>query len=216
MSVDSTSQFFGGGIINGNTNVCFSGERIYRFVSDLIEYKTIGPIRNFIGSIRISNKTVFLAVFEKYSSDVLSLDYDFIDIQNINRYHCFDSIGKNVSMDLTKLHLSDLRVIGVDSHNVCNPFTKADDSPSGDLLFMMSYNMSKNLLRKETLVFSVNIQRVKTSCSCKGSEAGWNNFLEKFSKEFSTCFFDTLYHDRDRRTWRSNKMFKMYVEFFQE
>lgn len=222
MTMDGTSQFFGGGIINGdgimngNTNMCFSAETIYKLISDRNEYNTLGPIKHFIGSIRVNNKTVYLAVFEKYPSNVFSLNYDFIDIENINRYHCFDSIGKHVSIDLTKLYLSDLHIIGIDALNRANPFTKADDNPTGDFLFMMSYSMSKNVATSVFFVFSANIQRVKSACLCKGSEAGWNNFLEKFSKEFTTSFFDTLFSDKDRRLWRSNKVFKMHVETFQE
>lgn len=202
--------------MNWDAGVRFSGEKLYKLMLDRIDYDIDGPIKNFIGSIRSSHSTVYLAVFEKYPSNVLALSYDFIDIENINKYHAFDVIGKQVSMDLTKLHLSDLHIIAVDACNWCNPFTKTEYTSSGDFLFMMSYSTTKNLKTTEFFVFTENIQRVKTACLCKGSEAGWNAYLEKFSRQYSTSFFDTVYFDKNRRSWRSNVRFKMYVESFQE
>lgn len=214
-SVDSSCQYFSGSIMNGCAG-CFSGEKLYKFMLDTTDYDIVGPVKNFIGSIRSSHSTVYLAVCEKYPSNVLALSYDFMDIENINKYHAFDVIGKQVSMDLTKLHLSDLRVIAVDAGNRRNPFTSSDCSSIGDFLFMMSYSATDKMKTTEFFVFSENIQRVKMACLCKGSEAGWNTYLEKFSREYSTSFFDTVYFDINKRSWRSNIIFRMYVEHFQE
>lgn len=215
--MDNTGQVFSGGMINSDRTFIFTGERIYRFVMNRIEYDRFGPIRNFIGGILVGNKTMYIAELENFPSTTFCLhDFDFLGVENINKYHCFDSLGKYVMLDLTQLDLSDLQIIAVDASSKCNPFTRAEDKSCGDLLFMMSYSTLKNMTRKEYFIFPVNIQRVKMSCMCKGSEAGWNNFLAKFSKEFRTAFFDTLQTDQSRRLWRTNKNFKMYVESFQE
>lgn len=216
LTMDNNCRFFGGGFIDGEAHVWFPSERIYRFIFEKIEYDRFAPVRSFIGSIMRNNAIVYLTSFQSYPGITFSLSFDFVDAENINRYHGFDSLGYSVMMDLTQLELSDLQIIAVDASNVCNPFTRADDGRSGDLMMMISHTSIKNLHAKEYVVFPLNIQRLKTSCLCKGSEAGWNNFLARFSKEYRTAYFDTLQSDSTRRLWRTNKNFKMYIESFQE
>lgn len=212
--MDVTGQLFGGGIINYNGEFFFSPSTIYTLMKNRIEYCRIGPVVSFLGNIIIADKTLYIAELENHS--VVCLDYCFIGVENINAYHSFDTLGNSVMLDLIRLELIDLQIIGVDSTGTCNPFTRADDKSSGDLLFMMGYTMSKNIMRKEYFVFTVNLQRLKTSCLCKGSNAGWNNFLGKYSKQFRTACFDTFQSDGNGRMWRTNKNFMMHIEYFQE